>query len=93
MLPGLTYAQLNEWSRYYAEEPFGGQRDDLRFEVFRLRLLIGLLGDGKQELPAYMYPHEMPQEEDPVAVVKRLKERWAEIEQQRKHNGNSSNRS
>lgn len=89
----LTYNQFVEWSQFYAVQPWTAERDDLRFEVFRLRLLIGLLGDGQQKMPDYQYPHATPDDEDPVEIVQRLRQKWAELEREKSKNGNQRNSS
>lgn len=45
---------------YYGSNPWGEWRDDMRQEVFRLRILSGLLGDeesGKDQ-PGAFWPHK-----------------------------------
>ncbi len=52
-----------------------------------MRLLLGLFGDGNEQMPEFAYPHTPPEKEDPREQLRKLKERWAQIQQERAHDG------
>jgi hypothetical protein len=69
-LDELTASELAGWQRYYDAEPWGGERDDMRAEVFRVRHL-----HGDNERLTWQYPYVV--EEVPLA------ERLAKLRQDR----------
>lgn len=83
MLQSLTFAQFNDWLLYWQQNPWGERRSDIRQEVFRVRLLLGIFGDGNEEMPEFSYPHKPPEKEDPREQLKKLKERWSQIQKER----------
>ena len=82
-MQGLTYSQYQDWAVAYQQDPWGELRGDIRQEVFRVRLLLGLFGDGNEEMPEWMYPHTPPEKEDPREQLKKLKARWQQIQSER----------
>lgn len=55
--------------------------------MFRVRLLLGIFGDGNEEMPEFSYPHKPPEKEDPREQLKKLKERWSQIQKERAGDG------
>jgi hypothetical protein len=56
----LSWSQFLDWAAFYKRHPTGGERDDLRFEAFRQRLLVALLGAGGCDVPEPTWPYFKP---------------------------------
>jgi hypothetical protein len=47
-----------DWAAYYDLAPWGGERDDIRMEVFRQRMVVAIVGKKPgSEVPDALYPH------------------------------------
>ncbi len=84
----MTYEQFLGWVAYAERNPWGPLRDDLRMEVFRLRLLSQLLpvpeGETRPEPPSPLWPYfdEEISPSDALAMLQRTEahlERLAEV--------------
>lgn len=57
----MTWEQLNGWRRYYESDPWGQERQDIRQEVLRLRLLHAFSGGDEYSAPPFAWPHDASQ--------------------------------
>lgn len=57
----LTYDQFLEWAAYYKRNPWGQEREDMRFEVFRQRLLHAIGGKDSDKVPDWNFPYVTPE--------------------------------
>ena len=67
----LTAEQLNDWLEHHQESPLSPLRDDLRMEVFRIRLLDSFAGgESSKDIPGPIWPYKSINEEtDWEAVI------------------------
>lgn len=62
----MTYDQFLEHAAYYNRCPWGESRQDMRFEVFRHRLIHAFAGNHGDKVPDWHFPYlapEIPQDE------------------------------
>lgn len=80
MLGAMTLRDMQRWRMFYATEPWGPERDDMRAEVQRLRMLGGSVGQHHGQMIPWHYPYSLEAELDKAA--KKL-EQEAEAARQR----------
>lgn len=80
MVEEMTFEQWARWKRFYDAEPWGPERDDIRFEVLRLRLLGQFSGHPAHSLPPFTWPHDRSKEI--AEEADKLAKRAAELSQE-----------
>lgn len=66
--PKLTRSDFLDWLEYWNQEPWGEFRNDLRQEVFRVRLTSGMFGANGNTVPNAVWPY-YDSEEDLEEVI------------------------
>lgn len=74
----MTYPQWQWWRAFYHATPFGGWREDVRFEYFLRRLCGALSGQGSDDLQATWPYVVVPETKANVLAAQKLAEEGLE---------------
>jgi hypothetical protein len=89
----MPYELLMRWRQFYDAAPWGGDVEDCRAEVNRIRWLLAEYGDESAELPEWQWPYGKKEQRDPREIIKDMRERELRRREELKRNnanGNSS---